>query len=157
MDDCVNGTLINSSIRTLVGGGSPVWSCSKETPLASCAEAGKASADDCSDKKIHLPALSLQCISPSTFTVWLKISCMFWWIHTQTHSSFSLSPEWHLISMQCWRNQRCWCAIQNFANDSSPRCHQHIIQGSFRWFHHYEHDKRALVNFNAACFRGEYW
>ncbi len=33
MDDCVNGTLINSSIQTLVGGGSPVWSCSKETPL----------------------------------------------------------------------------------------------------------------------------
>lgn len=33
MDGCVSGTLINSSIRTLAGG-SPVWSCSKETPLA---------------------------------------------------------------------------------------------------------------------------
>lgn len=64
MDGCVSGTLINSSIRTLAGG-SPVWSCSKETPLwPSCAEAGKASADDCSGRKIHLPALSLKCISP---------------------------------------------------------------------------------------------
>ncbi len=30
MDDCVNGTLINSSIQTLVGGGSPVWRKSKK-------------------------------------------------------------------------------------------------------------------------------
>lgn len=157
MDGCVSGTLINSSIRTLAGG-SLVWSCSKETPIAQLCWSRQGlgwwlqwqeNPSSCTEPPMYFPLLRTLCD-------WGFSACSDEYTHK--HSSFSLSPKWHLISMQCCWNQRCCCAMQNFTNDSSPCRHQHIIHCSFWWFHHYEGDKRALVNFNATYFGGEfYW
>jgi len=135
MDGCVSGTLINSSIRTLAGG-SPVWSWSKETPLAQLCWSRQCLAWWLQWQENTSSCIESQMYFPLLHTLWLRIQCVFWWIQTLTHSSFSLSPKWHLISMQCWWNQRCWYAMQNFANDSLWT----VIHTSFsapRWFHHY--------------------
>lgn len=114
----------------------------------SCAEAGKAWADDCNGRKIHLPALShIHYVIEDLVHVLMNT-------HKHTyHFLFHLNDT----SSQC--NVDGIKAMQNFANDSSsPRRHQLIIQCISPWFHHYEGDKRALLNFNVGHCRGEfYW
>lgn len=87
MDSCVNGTLIDSSIWTLVGGGSPVWSCSTETPVAQMCWSRQClgwwlqwqeNPSSCTDPPMYFPLLRSLCD-------WRFSACSDEYTHKHTH------------------------------------------------------------------------
>lgn len=136
MDGCVSGTLINGSTRGLAGG-SPVWSCSKETPPAQlCPNRQRLcwwlqwqeNPSSCIEPQMYFPLLH-------THPDWGFSACSDEYTRKHTHHFLFHVND---ISSQCnvdgvvATGVRCRTLLMIL-----HRRHQHIIQLAFRWLCHY--------------------